>query len=282
MPVRLPRTVFDRYERLSLYNSPYPAHDQGCAIDLYPATGTPSPVAGEVLETRTVRAPSKPYAVEHDYLILVAVEEPESAAGLVARVLHVDPGVAAGDRIEVGDSLGEMVRSGYFAPWVGNHVHLGFRPPDANLHRAGGSLPVAVDVDPEPLAWDGTGTVGDVGGTYALLDSPAHPAPGETWVGVAADATDGQGALDGGLPHYEGGGLLGNGREVPVSLLGSAVGTADGRTVEWSDLTVLANGRPITGLSLFLAREAFGAKLICPDETFEVGEEVQVRITPRG
>ncbi len=278
MPVRLPRAVLDRYERLSLYNSPYPAHDQGCAIDLYPAAGAPSPVGGEVLETRTVRAPSKPYAVEHDYLILVAVEKPESAAGLVARILHVDPAVEAGDRIAVGDELGDLVRSGYFAPWVGNHVHLGFRPPDANHRRAAGSLPVAVGVDPEPVAWDGTGTVVDVGDTYALLDAPAHPAPGERWVGVAAETGDGHGVLDGGLPHYDGGGLLGSSGDGAISLVGSAVGTATGRDVEWNDPTVLANGRAITGLSLFLARGEFGAKLIRPDEAFAVGERVEVRI----
>ena len=80
MAVALPSDVLSQYERFSLDNSPYAAHDRGCAIDLYPDPGlgpaeassiAPSPVAGEVLETRTVRAPPKPYAPEHDHLILV-------------------------------------------------------------------------------------------------------------------------------------------------------------------------------------------------------------------
>ena len=138
----LPAATLGRYQRFSLYNSPYAAHDRGCAIDLYPEAGptramdAPSPVAGEVLDTRTVRAPPKEYAVEHDHLVLVAVDAdgggPDVPPGTVARMLHVEPSVEAGDRVEVGDSLGTLVRAGFFAPWVDNHIHLGFRGPDAN------------------------------------------------------------------------------------------------------------------------------------------------------
>ena len=111
--VRLPASTLREYRRFSLYNSPYPAHDAGCAIDLYPATNDGrSPVAGEVIETRTVRAPSKSYADDEEYLILVDVDLDASgidvespAQGLVARVLHVQPSVAPGDRVGVGDSL---------------------------------------------------------------------------------------------------------------------------------------------------------------------------------
>ncbi|MFC4548866.1 hypothetical protein ACFO3H_00970, partial [Halorussus sp. GCM10023401] len=34
--VALDAEVLARYPRFSLYNSPYDAHDEGCAIDLYP------------------------------------------------------------------------------------------------------------------------------------------------------------------------------------------------------------------------------------------------------
>jgi hypothetical protein len=277
MAVTLPESVLSRYPRFSLYNSPYDAHDEGCAIDLYPETNdAPSPVTGEVLDTRTVTAPEKSYAVEHDYLILI------DRGDDVARVLHVDPAVSAGDEVAVGDSLGRMVRSGFFAPWVDNHIHLGFRDPDANPYRASGSLPVEVAVDPRPLPWDGTGTVIETGETYAVLDSPAHPAPGEYFVGVGADGgpTGAARVLDGGLPHYSGGGLLGDGpRERPVSLAGSRVGAADGRTVRWDDVTVFANGEPITGLSLFLAKDGdFGAKLVCLDAEFAPGERITVEV----
>lgn len=269
MAVTLGADVLGRYPRFSLYNSPYTAHDRGCALDLYPdGDGTaPSPVAGTVRDTRTVDAPPKPYAGPHDHLILIETDEH------VARVLHVDPAVEAGDDVAVGDSLGRLVRSGFFAPWVANHIHLGFREADANPYRASGSLPLTVDVDVRPCSWDGRGTVVETAETYAVLDAPAHPAPGEYFVGIDG----GNGVLDGGLPHYDGGGALG-GADGSVSVAGQRVGTATSRTVAWDDVTVLANDRPITGLSLFLAREPVGVKLVCPDQPFEVGEDVTVTI----
>jgi hypothetical protein len=267
--VTVPASTLERYRRFSLYNSPYPAHDHGCAIDLYPETNRGlSPVAGDVLDTRTVRVPDRSYAVAEDHLVLI------DTGDHVARVLHVDPAVSPGDRVDVGDSLGEMVRSGFFGQWVDNHVHLGFRDPDANPYRAAGSLPVEVAVDVHPLDWDGTGVVRDVGETYVVLDEPAHPNPG-TWAGLAAAPGA---VLDGGCPHYDGGGVL-PGADGPVSVAESRVGVADGRDVVWDDITLHANGRPIRGLSLFVARDAdFGAKLVCPGHEFAVGDRITVSI----
>jgi hypothetical protein len=323
--------LLERFPRFSLYNSPYAAHEQGCAIDLYPhgneagwasnterggttresgdwrdasddrLSAAPSPVSGEVVATRTVDAPPKPYAVEHDHLIVV------DTGSHLARILHVEPAVEPGDEVAVGDSLGQMVRSGFFAPWVDNHIHLGFRDPDANPFRASGSLPVEIDpaVDVAGVPWDGRGTAVAAGDTYAILDAPDHPSPGEAFAGISADdedggggmadssgrrdggggttdgsgrTTDGGGVLDGGLPHYDGGGVFGDLETDSVSLAGQQVGTANGRTVAWDDLTVRANGTPITGISLFFAWEALGAKLVCPEMDFEVGEAVEVAI----
>jgi len=309
--VHVPASTLRAYGRFSLYNSPYPAHDAGSAIDLYPQDDVGrSPVAGVVRETRTVRAPGKPYAADEEYLVLVDVDcersgisvEGTDAEGLVARVLHVRPEVEPGEEVAVGDPLGPMIRSGFFAPWVANHVHVGFRRAEQNLHRAGGSLPVAADVDVGPVSWDGTGTVVEVGDTYALLDSPTHPDPGERFAGIAgtvsgaADATTGNPSpanddaatrvvLDGGLAHYAAGGALGGDPSAavadrgPVSFLGRHVGDADGRDVAWRDIDVVANGDRITGLSLFVGLgPTIGAKLVCPDRAFEVGERVEVSI----
>ncbi|NGM68382.1 hypothetical protein G6M89_05065 [Natronolimnobius sp. AArcel1] len=296
--ITLSAAALSQYARFSLYNSPYPAHDAGCAIDLYPGTlrdgrttAAPSPVSGIVRETKTVRAPSKPYAPAHDHLILL---EPTDAADfvdaepaecaledLIVRILHVAPAVEAGDTVERGDSLGRLVRAGFFAPWVDNHLHVGVRGSGQNPYRASGSLPLEVGVDVEPLEWDGSGRVVSTGDTYAVLDAPVHPALGEQFAGIASDAGD---VLDGGLPHYDGGGLLGGshsqpGSTTPVALNGDRLGSVAGRTVAWDDVTVLANGEPITGLSFFCARDGdFGAKLICPETSFVEGETVKVRI----
>lgn len=275
MAVTVPRAVLEQYYRFSLYNSPFDAHDEGCAIDLYPeGARAPSPVAGEVLDTKSVRAPPQPYAAEHDHLILV------DTGDYVARLLHVKPGVEAGDSVAVGDDLGDLVRAGFFAPWVPNHIHLGFRALDANPYRAAGSLPVEAGVDVEPLAWDGTGTVVETGETWARLDSPTHPAPGERFVGLAAgrDGDGERGVLDGGLPHYDWGGVLG-GEGGTARLAGQRVGVSDGRTVAWDDITVLANGAPVTGVALFCSRDDAGVKLVGEGVSLAVGEEVEVTVS---
>ncbi len=326
MAVTLSADVLRRYRRVTLYNSPYAAHDCGRAVDLYPGDAThpdpesgepvvaPSPVAGAVVETRTVTAPSKPYAAAEDHLILVdtaagnrrvrtAGDETDRGDGdpPIARVLHVDPAVEAGDSVAVGDSLGRLVRAGFFAPWVANHLHLGFRPPGADPYRASGSLPLALDPELEldAVPWDGTGTVVAAGETYAVLETPAHPAPGDAFAGLAAtaDAGDGNGngngddtgVLDGGLPHYGGGGLLGVGREDcesddrettdrPVELLGTRVGRTAGRDVAWDDVTVLANGECVRGLALAPARDRLGVRLVGDGIDLPVGTDVRVSV----
>jgi len=270
--VTLDGGVLARYPRASLYNSPYPAHDAGCAVDLYPGTArAPSPVAGEVVQTRTVRCPSKPYAADHDHLIVVDTGE------YLARILHVAPAVESGNTVAVGDDLGRMVRSGFFAPWVDNHVHIGFRERDADAVRASGSLPLDLDAPVEPVSWDGTGDVVEVGETYALLDAPEHPAPGDALAGIATD--DGR-VLDGGLPHYEGGGVFGpSGVDDSVSFLGTHAGdVTDSRTVAWQDITVTANSEPIRGLSLWLGVDRLGVKLVAPGHDFAVGDSVAVSV----
>ena len=307
--VTLEAALLERYARFSLYNSPYPAHDGGRAIDLYPGTrrdgrttAAPSPVSGTVLDTRTVRAPPKPYAPEHDHLILLDCETEGletgggRSGGVIARVLHVDPAVEPGDRIDAGDTLGRLVRAGFFAPWVDNHLHVGFRRPDQHLERASGSLPISLgaDFDLRPLEWGGRGTVVETGDTYAVLDRPAHPDPGRTFVGIAAD---GGGVLDGGIPHYEAGGVLGLGASVglepdpldgassptTVSQNGNHLGYRTGRTIAWDDIEVTVDGTAITGLSCFCAQDGeFGAKLICPGVDLSVGDSVRVRVRPRG
>jgi hypothetical protein len=273
MAITLSGDVLFQYYRFSLYNSPFDAHEEGCAIDLYPETEhAPSPVTGTILDTMTVRAPPREYADDDDHLILV------DTGDAVARLLHIDPAVEPGDTVTAGDNLGDLVRAGFFAPWVPNHIHLGFREHDTNLYRASGSLPVDVAVDVVPVSWDGTGTVVAGGETWARLDKPVHAAPGECFAGIANDSSDSRGALDGGLPHYPSGGLLAADGVSEVALVGTHVGTADSRTVVWDDLTVLANGEPVTGVALFCGRERFGAKLVDRSGTPAVGDDVRVTI----
>ncbi|MFB6176813.1 MAG: hypothetical protein ABEI99_06665, partial [Halobaculum sp.] len=212
----------------------------------------------------------------------------------------VDPAVEPGESVAVGDALGQMVRSGFFGQWVDNHVHLEFRDPEANLYRATGSLPLAVETEVTAVPWDGTGRVVDTGETFAVLDAPANPSPGSfaAVAGVVGDGSDESRVstasresavpLDGGLPHYTGGGRFDvhstqADDDDDISLLGTTVGTARGRTVSWNDVEILANGEPVTGLSLFASRESgFGVKIVsrpsADEPSFAVGEEVAVEV----
>lgn len=275
--VELGADTVERYARFSLFNSPYPAHDEGRAIDLYPGgragegfsgEPAPSPVAGGVLVTETVRAPAGE-GTDRDHLIVLECTAPDAVRGLAARVLHVEPSVEPGDEVGVGDSLGTLVRTGFFDPWVGAHLHVGFRPLDADHRRASGSLPIALAWDLRPLAWDGTGRVAAVGETYAVLDGP------ET-AGLAGIGADGGGVVDGGLPHYAGGGLLG-GPDGPVTLGGARIGIAEGRTVVWDNLRVRANGEPVTGLSVSCGLEP-GVTVVAPGHSFEAGQRIELSI----
>jgi len=269
--VVVPASVLRRYDRFSRYNSPYPAHGSGRAIDLYADTdGAISPVGGTVRSIQTVRCPDRTYATSRDHVLLIDCET------CVARILHVDPAVEVGETIEVGDRLGTLVRSGFFGRWVDNHVHLGFRRPGQNPYRASGSLRIETDVSVTGLAWDGTGTVLEAGPTHVLLDSPSDG----THSGFTALADDDGVPLDGGLAHYEGGGML-SPADGKRSLLGTPIGLADGRDLSWADVAVFADEKRATGISLFASSVPFGAKLIFRDgHGFASGENVTVSIEP--
>ncbi len=268
--IELSTDVLHRYDRFSIYNSPYPAHDSGCAIDLYAdSEESIAPVSGTVLETRTVRCPDRSYAVTEDFLILI------DCGTHIARILHVDPDVEAGEEVSIGSPLGTLVRSGFFGRWVDNHVHLGFRNPEQNLQRASGSLPIDPHVSITGVEWDGTGTVTETGPTHIQLDSPSYDGRG-----FAALASDEGIPLDGGLPHYNGGGTLQPTSE-EISFLGTTVGESDGRTVGWRDVAVYANEKRATGLSLFAARDPVGAKIVFhKGHEFSVGDHVEIGIEP--
>ncbi|MFD1569585.1 hypothetical protein [Halorubrum laminariae] len=288
MPISIAPDILSRYRRFSRFNSPYRAHDDGSAIDCYPAgEAGPSPVSGVVRETRTVTCPDRAYAADEDHLIVIDLddtwcERANAPPGTVARILHVIPEVTAGDRVAVGDRLGVLTRSGFFGQWVDDHVHLGFRSSDADPIRASGSLPVTAAVDVEAIEWGGSGTVVERGPTHVVLDAPAHPAPGERFAALASD----EGVpIDGGLTHYGDGGTFGAqplGDGTALSLWGSRVGVARGRGVEWDDVAVVANGERVAGLSLFAARDGLGAKVVWRDPTVDVGDDVRVEIARDG
>ena len=281
MVVGLSRTVLEQYRYVSRFDSPYDAHRSGVAIDLYPnGQEAPSPVAGVVRSTARVTARSRPYAIDTDVVTVIETDKH------LARILHVDPEVEPGETVGVGDRLGRLLRSGYFGPWVEDHIHLEFRSRDADVRRARGSLPIDIELPVEPVTWDGSGRVIELAPSYAVLDRPGGQRVDDTFYGLATDCGA---AVDGGIAHYTGGGLhdLTGG---PVSVLGERVGTASpdpGRgslsRIWWNAVTITANGAPIRGLGCRLWRGGHGGvTLVQPEADFSLGEHVQVAVTPAG
>lgn len=267
--VEVSADVLFMYRYFSLYNSPYPAHREGCAIDLYPALlSAPSPVAGKVKMIRRVRTPKRPYAEPFDYLIVI------DTGARYARILHVDPTVREGDEVREGMSLGRVVRSGFFAPWVENHIHLGYRSYDADPVRATGSEPIGVSVPIREVIWDGSGQVITRGDSFVILEGPGHPCPGEAFAGISGE----NGVLDGGFPHYSGGGIHGE-TTGTVTLLGEQIGTLGEHAVTWDNVRVVVDGHAVTGISFVVHRDTVRVKLVSRNEIpIHVGEEVTVQI----
>ncbi|MDX1746197.1 MAG: hypothetical protein R3324_09695, partial [Halobacteriales archaeon] len=106
--------------------------------------------------------------------------------------------------------------------------------------------------------------------------------PGGGFAGIAAGPSATDGALDGGLAHYDGGGRLGGTQtRDTVELAGTRVGTAVGRTVTWDEIEIRANGTPVTGLSLAPMQDRLGVKIVSWDGVpAAVGDRVRVTVEP--
>lgn len=242
--------------RFSLFNSPYPGHRLKSGIDIYPSIVfggvAPSPVEGEVLTVRRVKAPRGRGFEDAGYDV-VTIIRPVDNPGVVVKLLHVDTHHSTGDHVGLGEEMGPLLRSGYYGWGTSPHIHIEVREPSDSLRARGGHtihvLPGFNDAAPMEEI------VGKVVWTqpeYALmrLDSGGAGLTGEL---------DGEpGVVDGGIPYY---GWLGLHTERPsfgtVNLLGKPI--ADVKEVK--DRAAIAvtrgfrftlDGEPLLGLSLYI------------------------------
>jgi len=127
--------------RVTFFNSPYPAHFEHKAVDIYPFFhDAPSPVEGKVTYIYEFTAPRTKQFQMLTKEYLIAIETPVTSEYFV-RILHVKPIVKVGDSVKVGQILGEMVKNGHFDSWTDLHMHVEIRPRD-NLIRARGGMPI--------------------------------------------------------------------------------------------------------------------------------------------
>jgi hypothetical protein len=257
---------------LSYSNSPYIGHALGTAIDIYPAHqewGSPvlSPVSGKIVKVKKIRmGASKAFPTdEHDYGIAI---QPDEENTNIARIMHCEPHIKEGERIDSGDILGHVLRSRYFNYWTGPHYHAEIMPMeyfsrsskscildttlDATPHQFG-KMPSTVEV-----------LVSDVSKDRAIVypQKSIHARVKDLY-GLSIQDKDEKplGLADAGLSHYDHGGVIGkNGlqRGDEVYFGEVSVGKVNDIRKGLSSfkrnaaITVSIDGRDLRGLSCFI------------------------------
>lgn len=210
--------------RYSFYNSPYPAHRLMVGIDIYTNTAegeAPSPVDGEVLQVRRVKAPGGHgfKAPEEDVVTIIKCRD---APGRVVKILHIDTQLNEGERVTTGQTLGAMIRSGYFGYQTPLHAHVEVRPQDDPIRVRGGyPMKSLLDLDNLKITEELTGTVAAARSGYAQIRLGDH-AP---WVVIDIDGKPA--IIDGGIPIYGwfGAHTKNVAKGATIKLLGKTVGT---------------------------------------------------------
>lgn len=196
MGVRLYCPVDGMY---AFFNSPFPAHKANTGVDIYPGEvfgeTAPSPVGGEVVLIRRVKAPSGSgfMAADHDTVLLIRNED---NLDTVTKILHIDPLVEIGDMVQVGDPIGVTLRSGYYGWSTSPHIHAEIRSPTDPIRARGGyNLNIVnLSID-EPLT--------EISGKVVHLQPEfAYIQLGAVGSGLVGTVNGEPAILDGGIPYY--------------------------------------------------------------------------------
>ncbi len=185
--------------RYTLFNSPYPAHKENTGVDIYPGDGfggeAPSPVEGEVVLIRRVKAPEGHgfEAADHDTVVVI---ENRSNPETVTKLLHIDPLIEVGDHIRVGEPVGLTLRSGYYGWATSPHIHVEIRSPGDPIRARGGYNLNLIDVPCGEPATELNGTVVHLQHGFAVIKLNSNN-PGLVGTVNGEPAT-----LDGGIPYY--------------------------------------------------------------------------------
>jgi hypothetical protein len=210
--------------RYSFYNSPYPAHRLMTGIDIYTNTAegeAPSPVDGEVLQVRRVKAPRGHgfKAPEEDVVTIIKCRD---VPNRVVKIIHVDTQLNEGDKVTTGQTLGAMIRSGYFGYQTPLHAHVEVRPLDDPIRVRGGyPMNSLLDLDNLKITEELKGTIAAARSGYAQIKLDER-AP---WVVVSIDGKPA--IIDGGIPIYGwfGAHTKNTAKGATIKLLGKNVGT---------------------------------------------------------
>ncbi|MEM2922016.1 MAG: M23 family metallopeptidase [Candidatus Bathyarchaeia archaeon] len=278
---------------VSFFNSPYYSHMNFSAVDIYlggKKFGEPaySPAEGIVTLTRPFTPPNPKYfeGSSKDWITCI---ECSSNPTLWVRILHLKPTVNVGDKIRVGDVLGNYLRTGHFDFWTGPHIHVEVREPN-NILRAKGAYPLKPVNNPSSV---------DLGLGAINEENPIEPSTieedyilakprlglwrvGNFW-GLGCRVGGSFGVLDGGIPHYGYGGVhltstegLCEGSPVMVGEL--KVGVVDkvflnAARFRCLPIQVSFGEQRMKGLSLYLNLNRQGKLKVVPYKPGRIGRE---------
>ena len=120
----------------SFFASPYQAHRDFAAVDIYQGSdfGGParSPVDGVVENIRAFDSPTPTKRSLPEYLTLVRNGDS------IVRMMHFTPSVKIGEEISVGDVIGTLINNGFFTYWVDPGIHVEVRKEKDFLRAKGG------------------------------------------------------------------------------------------------------------------------------------------------
>ena len=192
---------------VSFFNSPYYAHRELRAIDIYSAEreyseAGYSPINGKVTYIRPFTPPQPKVFNGSDKDWIIAVEC-RSNPRLCVRILHLKPLVEVGERVEVGDEIGIYLRTGHFDFWTDPHIHVEVRNPD-NLVRAKGGYrltPIGEPGDPR-IVEESTLEISKILENYVLVKPKRGLCRIGGFWGLGCRVGETHGILDGGIPHY--------------------------------------------------------------------------------
>jgi hypothetical protein len=273
--------------RYSFFNSPYPAHRLITGVDIYPNTAhdisAPSPVDGEILQIRHVKAPQGHNfdAPERDTVTIISSRQ---VPGRIVKILHVNTQAEVGEIIRAGQTLGTMIRSGYFGYQTPLHAHVEVRPPEDPLRVRGGyQMNSILDLDKLEVTQELKCVVISSRRGYAQL----RLCQSSSWVVVDIDGIPG--IIDGGIPLYGwfGAHVKSPGEEASINLLGKQIGivTKIGTHSCVADCTEFNARLALTSVDLFFSLTPKQQTIIVATSKIrgeldvQEGEEVSVTVS---
>ncbi len=248
----------------SFFNSPYPGHGLGTAVDVYFSDKALFPLEeGRVAEIRRIRTP-RYVPVREDYLIII------EAAGFCLKVLHVMPSVRTGEKLGLYDEIGSLIVSGFFSPWSDRHAHFELRDCGDRYRARGGFLMNPKILKLVPVVRGNEFEVVEKNSRYLWLKPVRRGGRNLTPVEFRGIP------VEGGLPHYRHGAVFGHSEEVEIFGLKVPVDKSlpNGTGLFEARFRVLANGQEVRGAGIYCNQERI--KLI--GGNFEEGDVVEVKL----